>query len=145
MPLQLMLLLKLKLNNLFNGTDSYAVDNISNKIHLLNLKSRMLFTEKQFFQKKMQLIWNMKSRGEICRNDKIRGRERLERQKYIHCERFMVNLTNILWAAFCASGFTLSLLQSVSQIYINKARWLFLSQFWPHLNQASFSEAAGQY
>ena len=76
MPLQLMLLLKLKLNNLFNGTDSYAVDNISNKIHLLNLKGRMLFTDKQFFQK-MQLIWNMKSRGEICRNDKIRGRERL--------------------------------------------------------------------
>jgi len=35
------------------------------------------------------------------------------------------------------------LLQSVSQIQINEASYLFLGQFWPLLNRASFLEAAG--
>jgi len=35
------------------------------------------------------------------------------------------------------------IIQSVSRIKINEARWLFLSRFWPLLNQASFLEAAG--
>ena len=34
-------------------------------------------------------------------------------------------------------------LQSVSRIYIFDTRWLFLSQFWPLLKQATFLEAAG--
>ncbi len=34
-------------------------------------------------------------------------------------------------------------LQSVLRIYINKARWLFLSWFWPHLNLMSFLKVAG--
>ena len=36
-----------------------------------------------------------------------------------------------------------NILQSVSQIYTYEMRWLFLSQFWPLLKQASFFEAAG--
>ncbi len=34
-------------------------------------------------------------------------------------------------------------IQSVPWIYIKEARWLFLSQFWPLLNRASFLVAAG--
>ena len=34
-------------------------------------------------------------------------------------------------------------IQNVSQIKINEARWLFLSQFWPLLKHASLIEAAG--
>jgi len=34
------------------------------------------------------------------------------------------------------------IIQNVSQIEIYEARWLFLSQFWPLLNQALFLEAA---
>ena len=34
-------------------------------------------------------------------------------------------------------------IHSVSRFYINEPRWLFLSQFWPLLNQASFYKAAG--
>jgi len=34
------------------------------------------------------------------------------------------------------------IIQSVSRIKINKARWLFLGRFWPLLNQAVFFEAA---
>jgi len=36
-----------------------------------------------------------------------------------------------------------TMLQSVWWIYIYKASWLFFSQFWPLLKQASFLEAAG--
>ncbi len=38
---------------------------------------------------------------------------------------------------------TVILLQSVSQISINKARWLFWGQFWPLLNRAEFLDADG--
>ncbi len=34
-------------------------------------------------------------------------------------------------------------LQSLSQIQINKARWLFLSHIWPLLTRVSIFEAAG--
>ena len=35
------------------------------------------------------------------------------------------------------------IVQSVSRIWINKAKWLFSSQFWPLLKQVSFFETAG--
>ncbi len=44
---------------------------------------------------------------------------------------------------FCTANFKSGLLQSVSQNYINKARWLFSSQVCLLLHRASYLDAAG--
>ncbi len=71
--------------------------------------------------------------------EKIESLDRWRCWRLVFCCRSETNFTNKFVCLFSLTQH----IQSVSGIKINEARWLFMGQFWPLLNQSVFLEVAG--